>query len=281
LGIWLLFYCFQKDVSGIKSAAYYGVFGIIMFLILNIINLVFLIYTEEIPDGEKNINFFTLNLDFSATSSIYCIILSFSFHTYAFSIYECLDTPDPKKMLVTSSVGIFISMLIYLLIGSIGYILYGDTITDDILTTVGFSGIGVLEYISFAVIVVTSFPLTFSALKHYFIYLIEIILTMTRDKLKEKKVKNQQLVSQNTEVSQNKDSEIVRVTNYVQKHGNDKNDQDHGIAQNQNEHDNSHDSVHLDLIHIPEFVEFILVFGLFLGIFIFARKFPNLKLVKF
>lgn len=290
LGIWLLVYCFQKDISGIKSAAFWGVLGIIFYLILNIVNLLYSSWIEDIPE-DKNINFinpqFTGVAGYDVWSCVACIILSFSFHTYAFSIYECLDTPDPKKMIVTSSIGIFISMLIYLLVGTIGYILYGNEITDSILDSLGLSSLGVLENISFIVNVVMSFPLTFSALKHYFMYLVEIVGTLIRDKCCRRKKKEELLEkgeNNNTPPEERQASHTSSVeeakNHHKEKEKEDNKNHAGNHNHNHNHHHNNNNHGHMEMIHIPDFLEYIIIFMVFLGIFYVANIYPNMKTVK-
>jgi hypothetical protein len=232
---------------------------------LNIVNLLYSSWIEEIIE-DKNYNFFVLSADiYDITSCIATIILSFSFHTYCFSIYECLDTPDQRKMIVTSSIGIFISMLIYLLVGTIGYILYGSRITDCMLDSMGFSSFAVLENISFVMNVVMSFPLTFSALKHYFIFLIEILASLIIKSCK--KNKKDTLIEKPSIGGRTHTSSVP-----------DKKTEDYN--ESVNDHNTHHNNNHLHMIHIPYWVEFILIFLLFLTIFFTANTYPDMKIVR-
>ena len=76
-------------------------------------------------------------------------------------------------MMLTSSIGIFFSMLIYLLIGSIVYIMYGENLNEDMLDSLtDFTGSNliILESVFYVLNVLASFPLTFSVLKNYVIH---------------------------------------------------------------------------------------------------------------
>ena len=89
ISLWLVVYCYQKDVSGIKAAAYWGVLGIISFLFLDITNMLIWSWYDYIPE-DKNMNFISIDIyQYDVYNSIATIILSFSFHTYTFSIYDC------------------------------------------------------------------------------------------------------------------------------------------------------------------------------------------------
>jgi amino acid permease len=272
LSIWLLIYCYQKDVSGIKAAAYWGVLGIVSFLFLEIANMLIWSYYEMISE-DNNINYININIyDYDVYSSIATIILSFSFHTYTFSIYECIENPDPRKMIVTSSIGIFTSTLIYLLVGTIGYILYGNNILDSILDTMGYTNISILMSISFVVNVVMSFPITFNSLHHYVIYLIEMILTMLKD-MCHKKSKKEIFLNSNIKNSENK-----------KKESDNDNQTSSDSEEEETEEDNDHKKsshAHHKMVRLPEYVEYIVVFGLFVLIFYTANMFPNIKTVKY
>jgi len=88
-------------------------------------------------------------------------------------------------MLITTSIGIFISNMIYLLIGTVGYILYEDTINEYFIlyNKIDLSSIAVYENIAFVINVVMSFPLTFFALRHYWIFFLKISYTLIRNKI--------------------------------------------------------------------------------------------------
>lgn len=183
LSVLLIIYIYQNDVSGIKAAAYWGVFGINLLLFLVLYDLLAASKEDILYDWSK-LN--TLSLDKNPTniiSCISCIILSFSFHTYTFSIYECLSEKNTKSMLITTGVGLFTSMMIYLLFGCVGYILYVDQVDEYyILNRQHDSVLNYLENIAFVVNVVMSFPLTFFSLRHYFTFLVQILLTLIVEK---------------------------------------------------------------------------------------------------
>jgi amino acid permease len=176
----------QNDVSGIKSSAYWGFLGIMFLLIFIITDLLYTSWVEiGFEDNSIDLNYRGNLLEGDAVSSIACIILSFSFHTYTFSIYECLTDSNTKSMLITTSIGIFISTMIYLLVGTVGYILYEDTINEYFIlyNKTELSSIAVYENIAFVVNVIMSFPLTFFALRHYWIFFLKISYTLIRNKI--------------------------------------------------------------------------------------------------
>ncbi len=176
----------KKDVSGIKSAAYWGFLGILFFLIFILTDLLYDSWVEfGYEDNNINLNYRGDLLANDAINCIACIILSFSFHTYTFSIYECLSDSNTKSMLITTSIGIFISTMIYLLVGTVGYILYEDTIDEYFIlyNKKELSSIAIYENIAFVLNVIMSFPLTFFALRHYWIFFLKISYTLIRNKI--------------------------------------------------------------------------------------------------
>jgi hypothetical protein len=87
-------------------------------------------------------------------------------------------------MLITSSIGIFISLFIYLLIGSIGYIMYGKVLSEsflDSMETETGSPLLILENVAFVLNVIMSFPITYAVLKNYIFFAVSLLLTHFRD----------------------------------------------------------------------------------------------------
>lgn len=282
-------YCYKQDLSGIKAAAFWGVFGIISFLVFELVDLLYSSWMETMNmDQDLNFKNIVINNDF--ISCIACIILSYSFHTYTFSIYECLHKPSPKKMLISSSIGIFISTLIYLLVGCIGYILYGSNIKDSILDTVSSSTLLIIESICFVINVVMSFPLTFTSLRHYFIFLIQIIITGIRDMCcKEKKPDAEHLLDKNlntpndTQIKANQDlthpfeSKEESVMKDNETCGN---DMDQYVIDRESEIENEDHGHHLgDYVEIPALIEYIIIFLVFALIFWVANNYQEMKMV--
>lgn len=283
--MWLLIYCYQKDLSAIKTAAYWGVLGIVSFLFLDITDLLIRSWNESIPE-DRPMNFVSIDFyDYNVYTSIATIILSFNIHTYTFSIYECMDSPDARKMIVTSSIGIFTSTLIYLLVGTIGYILYGNQITDSILDSMGYNNISILMCISFVVNVVMSFPITFNSLKHYFIFLVQLCITLLKDSCcKSKKKDNVFLTNHNETNVKVRNQELLTKDNETKIENED--EANESVSEDEDEGDFDEPTHHVShvahhkMIEIPEYIEFIIVSGLFFLIFYTANKFPDIKTVK-
>ena len=186
LGIILFLYCFKKDVSGIKKAAYYAFLGVIFFFIITIGDFFYSLKNKEIIlklDEMKNEEIFwgMEHNWYSKLTSISCIILSFSFHIFTFSIYGCMGEITIEEFNTTANGTIFICAIIYLICGIIGFLLYFDSLQDSILDAIGNKFLNTLLSLSNCIFVIMTFPITFAALKNYWILLIEVFLTKFRD----------------------------------------------------------------------------------------------------
>lgn len=167
----------SDNVKNLKKAAHYGFYAIIVMIFAVFYLVLFDAYKSEINvDTLHSYNFYSLGDGGSVTSNLAIIILSFSFHTYTFSIYECLDNPSTKKMMVSSSIGILISTVIYLVVGSSIYLTYGDKIVDDdIFQVLSGKQSGLFIIVSFCISVVMSFPISFFSIKSYALYILPYI----------------------------------------------------------------------------------------------------------
>ena len=195
LAVILLFYCYRQDVNIIKEAAKYAVFAILLFFVLTIIDFIVAVFSQkrlininstwneqkkyEILNGLNNPNHEKRLANI--ITAVACIILSYSFHIFTFSIYGCMGKITRKQFYLTTSISVVITTIIYLICGTIGYLLYSDTLTDSILDSIQDSWLSYLLSIANVINVVMTFPITFSAVKNYFVLFIGIISTLIRD----------------------------------------------------------------------------------------------------
>jgi hypothetical protein len=153
--------------------------------------------------------------------------------------------------------------------------------------------------ICFVVTVIMSFPLSFSALKHYFCFLIQIILTQIRDCSCKKKDRsattNTHLIDkeekQDPSASPSKGniSNSTRGVHNTTQHKvetiksevyNTKYDETSEIDDEvDDDHEDSHH--HLDhYVQLPDWVTWIIIFLLFVSIFYVANKYQQMKKVN-
>ena len=196
LGVILLFYCYKQDVNIIKAAAKYAVFAILLFFVLTIIDFIVAIFSQDrlisinsVWNKETKFDIlYGLNTNkyndtrlSNVITAIACIILSYSFHIFTFSIYGCMGKISRKQFFITTSVSVLITTIIYLICGTIGYLLYSDTLTDSILDSIKESWLSSLLSLANVINVIMTFPITFSAVKNYFLLFVGIIATLIRD----------------------------------------------------------------------------------------------------
>ena len=114
-------------------------------------------------------------------TALSCIILSYSFHIFTFSIYGCMGKISRKQFFITTSVSVLITTIIYLLCGTIGYFLYYDTLEDSILDAIGDNLLSALLSLAYVINIVMTFPITFAAIKNYFLLMVGLLITLVRD----------------------------------------------------------------------------------------------------
>ena len=86
-----------------------------------------------------------------------------------------------KQFYITTSVSVLITTIIYLICGTIGYLLYYDTLEDSILDAIKESWLSSLLSLANVINVIMTFPITFGALKNYFLLFVGIMITLVRD----------------------------------------------------------------------------------------------------
>jgi len=149
---------------------------------MTIVDLLYSFWIEDVVPHKID---FWINIDgenmTNYLSSISTIILSFNFHSYTFYVYEYLHRPTNRGMMAASSVGFFVTIIVYLTIGIIIYILYGYGNLETLSEIYGDSNIYLLMNIAFIVNVIMSFPMSFAGLKFYLVGLMEIFYTSCKN----------------------------------------------------------------------------------------------------
>ena len=197
LGIILFFFCYKQDVNIIKSAAKYAVFAVLFFFLMTILDFIFAVISQDRlisldsqwNDEKKYDILLGLNQSkykFSERLSniitaVACIILSYSYHIFTFSIYGCMGKISRKQFFITTSISVLITTIIYLICGTIGYLLYYDYLKDSILDAMQETWLSSLLSLANVISVIMTFPITFSAVKNYFILFMGILITLIRD----------------------------------------------------------------------------------------------------
>jgi len=231
------------------------VIGIILFFIITIIDFLYSVYT-----GDDSINSivteYILKKDYFQTdnfeeiiTAISIIILCYTYHSFTFSIYGCLGNITLKQYFITASVTVFLCTFIYLICGVLGYLLYADDIKDSILDGIGNGPLNTLLSLCNVANVIMTFPISFSSVKNYFLFILEVILTYLRNFFLftfgcfkcVKKIKDN----------------IYR----------------------KEKRDNKRFLGKTSSVTLPKYVELILILGVYVSIFILANKYQKLKII--
>jgi len=172
-GAILATFCFSNNVTSLRSSARMGFFAIIVIIIL--------VFVRTMTASYKGLRFDSKSFQYSffgsgditdVNQSISIIILSQSYHSYTFSIYECIDNPNLEKMMISSAIGILLSTTVYALVGCSLYLIFGShtLLTDDMSTILRFTTLGSIICIAYVVSTLMTFPLSFFSLKNYVYY---------------------------------------------------------------------------------------------------------------
>lgn len=181
IGLYLLLAAISlsENVKGLQRSAFYGFVAIIYMIFLVFINGLFQANEDiRIDSAYFDVNYNQIiGTNNEITDKLAIIILSFSFHSYIFPIYECLNKPTTKKMMISCSLGILISTVAYIVIGAGLYIGFGSHVYDrtEIYEVIKFNKIGFGIVFFYCVSVVMSFPISFFSVKSYTLYVLPIL----------------------------------------------------------------------------------------------------------
>ena len=184
-------------------------------------------------------------------------------------------------MKITATIGIFISLFVYVLIGSIGYIMYGEILTDSLLDSMKLEDpnpdtLIILENLSYVVNVIMCFPITFAVMKNYLVYSISMIATKFRDCYVRRTVRyflTKKIFPSN---ENDKTKNEIEMTNIEEeKHENHNNHMDHHDPEKDQSHNNHH-----DMVIIPTWLQRKISIAFVILIIFMANKFQNTKVVR-
>ena len=94
--------------------------------------------------------------------AVSCIILSFTFHSFTFTLYGTLGNISRERFYITSIVSVFLTAGIYIIWGVVGYLLYYDNLSDSILDVINDNWLSSLLSLDNAINVMMSCPLSFN-----------------------------------------------------------------------------------------------------------------------
>ena len=202
----MFYFIFIKNLSALKKVAYMGVSAVLVFTI----GLTLLFFYKAIHhylDSNISWKFLKPNCSFSeAFKMIPSVFLAFLFQFNVFPIYSSLKEKNLDSMMKASKIGVGYSLSNFLVVGIIGFLLYGLNMNETLLNSLSedmtkFRNIsGFIKFliiiisISFVTTCLTSFPILFLSLRENFIN--SLIFCMKNFGDKEKNMKNNKYISE-------------------------------------------------------------------------------------
>ena len=199
-------FIFIKNLSALKKVAYMGVSVVLIFSL----GLTLLFIHKGIHHYlDSNISWIFLkpNCSFSeAFHVIPSVFLAFLFQFNVFPIYLSLKEKNLETMMKATKIGVGYSLFIFLIVGIVGFLLYGlnmnDTLlnnfSDDMTKFRDISGfikfLIIIISVSFVTTCLTSFPILYLSLRENFVN--SLIFCMKNMNIKEKKYNNKNFISE-------------------------------------------------------------------------------------
>ena len=199
-------FIFIKNLSALKKVAYMGVSVVLIFSL----GLTLLFIHKGIHhylDSNISWKFLKPNCSFSeAFHVIPSVFLAFLFQFNVFPIYLSLKEKNLETMMKATKIGVGYSLFIFLIVGIVGFLLYGlnmnDTLlnnfSDDMTKFRDISGfikfLIIIISVSFVTTCLTSFPILYLSLRENFVN--SLIFCMKNMNIKEKKDNNKNFISE-------------------------------------------------------------------------------------
>ena len=174
-------FIFIKNLSALKKVAFMGVSAVLVFS-LGLTLLFFHKAIHHYLDSNISWKFLKPNCSFSeAFKMIPSVFLAFLFQFNVFPIYSSLKEKNLESMMKASKIGVGYSLFIFLVVGIIGFLLYGLNMNETLLNSLSedmtkFRNISsfikfliIIISVSFVTTCLTSFPILFLSLRENFI----------------------------------------------------------------------------------------------------------------
>ena len=202
----LFFFIFIKNISSLKKVSYLGVIAALIFAVLLAVLLLYKTIANEL-DSDVSWRFLFPDCTFpEAFQAAPTVFLAFLFQFNVFPIYYSLQHRGSRAMFRATKIGVFFSLIIFLIIGIVGFLLYGfydnyddenyyevygttnndtatydtilDKLNDDMILYKGYNVFVVIVIIiicaSFIVTCISSFPILFLSLRANYINSLEV-----------------------------------------------------------------------------------------------------------
>ena len=129
----MFFFIFIKNISSLKKVSYLGVIAVLVFTILMTVLLLYKTIASEL-DSDVSWKFLFPDCTFpEAFHAAPTVFLAFLFQFNVFPIYYSLKNRGMRSMLRATKIGVTLSLIIFLVVGIIGFLLYGfyDNYDDE------------------------------------------------------------------------------------------------------------------------------------------------------
>ena len=166
--------------------------GILFAVLVFIIALTALLFYKSASnelDSDIGLDFFLPNCTFNeAFHGIPTVFIAFLFQFNVFPIYYSLRHRNMEKMMKATKIGVGYSLLIFLIAGIIGFLLYGANIDDTIIDNLNDDMIKyrknnvfiiiliIIICVSFVITCLTSFPILFLSLRVNYVNALTVCL---------------------------------------------------------------------------------------------------------
>ena len=128
----MCFIIWTEDFEKFEKTSFLGMFGILVYFITLII-LFFYKKSKGFEPFYSSDSFFVSNEYTNILISLPSVFLSFSFQFNLFPIYSGLIQRTHYEMIRVTEMSIFFCLILYIFSGVIGYLMYGENLTDTIL----------------------------------------------------------------------------------------------------------------------------------------------------
>ncbi len=204
-------FIFIKKISSLKKVAYLGVLAVFVLTITLTILLLYKTLSNKLESG-PNWEFLFPDCTFTEAFHITpTVFLAFLFQFNVFPIYFSMKHRNMETMMKATKIGVGFSLIMFLFVGIVGFLIYGFDIEDTILDNLSDDMIKyrrsnvliiiliIIICISFAVTCLTSFPILFLSLRVNYVNSLMVCSKMCK--------KNNEDSVQNVEIRQG-DNEI-------------------------------------------------------------------------
>ena len=173
----MFFFIFIKNISALKKVSYLGVIAALSLTLMMIVLLLYESIANEL-DSDVTWKYLIPNCTFAeAFHAAPTVFVAFLFQFNAFPVYYNLKNRGMRSMMKATRIGVVYSLIIFLIVGIIGFLLYGfniddtilDNFSDDMLYYKGYNIFPVILIIiiclTFILTCLTSFPVLFLSLR--------------------------------------------------------------------------------------------------------------------